>query len=329
MFKQFIYIEKQIAEHENTKRVLTKFTDAKIVYIDHYKDVFNQSGSEWRLQKQAQKLILAKRTDHFYYKGSNVTPDFGFKNFYYNTLALNCVYDCDYCYLQGLFSSAHFVLFVNNEDFISETIKLINQSSEQVYLALSYDTDLLAIENWLPYCKTWIDFAASQQNLTIEIRTKSANYKSLEYCKPVDNVVLAWTLSPQEIINLNEAKTPSLIQRLKAIKAFQTLGWKIRLCFDPLLIVKNWRAYYKEMLKLLQQEIDIDKIDTISLGVFRMNKLFLKNMQRRREDTSVLYYPYELNEDIYTYNKYEKEELQNYLIEQLLNINANFRIEII
>ena len=83
------------------------------------------------------------------------------------------------------------------------------------------------------------------------------------------------------------------------------------------------------MLQLLKQEIDIDKIDTISLGVFRMNKLFLKNMQRRREDTSVLYYPYDLNEDIYTYNKREKDELQNYLIEQLLNINTNFKIETI
>lgn len=329
MFKQFIYVERQVAEHENTKRLLTKFKEAKVIYIEHYKDVFNQSGAEWRLQKNAQKLILAKRTDNFYYKGSNVTPNFGFDNFYYNTLALNCVYDCDYCYLQGLFSSAHFVLFVNNEDFISETLKLINNNSKQVYLALSYDTDLLAIENWLPYCKTWIDFAASQKNLTIEIRTKSANYKSLENCKPVNNVILAWTLSPQEIINQHESKTPTLNQRLKAIKAFQTLGWKIRLCFDPLLIVPNWKVHYRQMLESLQQEIDIDKIDTISLGVFRMNKLFLKNMQRRREDTPVLFYPYELNDDIYTYSKREKDELQNYLVEELLKMNTNFKIETI
>ena len=29
----------------------------------------------------------------------------------------NCIYDCDYCYLQGMYPSANIVVFVNHEDF--------------------------------------------------------------------------------------------------------------------------------------------------------------------------------------------------------------------
>ena len=33
---------------------------------------------------------------------------------------LNCIYDCKYCFLQGMFRSANFVIFVNYESFMNE-----------------------------------------------------------------------------------------------------------------------------------------------------------------------------------------------------------------
>mgnify|MGYP006970641936 FL=1 len=29
---------------------------------------------------------------------------------------MNCIYDCSYCYLKGMYPSGHMVLFVNIED---------------------------------------------------------------------------------------------------------------------------------------------------------------------------------------------------------------------
>jgi len=329
VYKQLIYIEKEIATHCNTLKIIEKFKESNIIYIDHYKDVFNQSGSNWRLQKKSQKLILAKRKDNFYYKGSNITPNFGYDNFYYNTLALNCVYDCDYCYLQGLFTSAHLVIFVNNEDFIEETKKLILNKTEKFYFALSYDTDLLAIEHWFPFCKEWINFANETKNLFIEIRSKSANYKALENLKPNTNVILAWTLSPSEIINQYEPQTPNLNLRVNAIKVLIEKGWRVRVCIDPILKIKNWNLHYEDLLEKINSEIGFDKLDSVSLGVFRMNKVFLKSMQRNREDTDILYYPYTLNNSNYSYSENEKNELINFVTDKIKYFNENLTIEII
>ena len=52
----------------------------------------------------------------FFYEGAPVCQDFGNTNFYYCSTMMNCIYDCSYCYLKGMYPSGHMVLFVNIED---------------------------------------------------------------------------------------------------------------------------------------------------------------------------------------------------------------------
>ena len=36
---------------------------------------------------------------------------------------MNCVFDCEYCYLKGMYPSANLVVFVNLEDIFAEVEK--------------------------------------------------------------------------------------------------------------------------------------------------------------------------------------------------------------
>src|SRR5690606_27139140 len=107
---------------------------------------------------------------------------------------LNCIYDCHYCYLQGLYPSANIVIFVNIEDFFGAVDRQLEGGT--LYLCPSYDTDLLALEGIVPYASRWIEFAGTRQGLRMELRTKSANYGAIAHLKPVEQVILAWSLSP-------------------------------------------------------------------------------------------------------------------------------------
>lgn len=329
MFKQLVYVEEAVLNNPNTHAILQRLNHPHVVTVAHYKDVFNQSSSEWRAQKAHQKIILAQRTDAFYYEGSDITPAFGFKHFYYNTLALNCIYDCDYCYLQGLFSGAHLVLFVNNNDFIYHTQQLIDKLNEPVYLALSYDTDLLAIEHLFPYCAAWIDFANKQPNLTIEIRTKSVNVNAIKHLQPSKGVILAWTLSPDEVIKQFEPKTPSATARIKAIATAVSLGWRVRICFDPILHVPNWQLAYGNLIDELNKHIDLNALDSYSLGVFRMNKDFLKRIQSQRNDSALLYYPYKVENEQVSYEAELKFEMLNFVKHKLLQLGVEKEIAVL
>lgn len=329
MYKKIVYIEKSVAEHKVTKQILEKLQNPGCIYIDNYKDILNQNAASWRLQKQVQKIILAERKDNFYYKGSEVTPAFGYENFYYNTLAINCVYDCDYCYLQGMFTTPHLVLFVNNNDYLQATSALIKKLQQPLYMALSYDTDLLAIENIYPYCAEWVNYVAAEKNITIEIRTKSVNVNALMKLIPNERVILAWTLSPQEVINFHEPLTPPENSRIKAIAKALQHGWRVRICIDPILHIPNWKAAYDALIKNLNEHVSMQQIDSFSLGVFRMNTDFLKRIKQQRNDTAVLLSNFEKQEDIATYNAKIKEDMLTFIQQQILAYAPQANIELI
>ncbi|GBF50073.1 hypothetical protein LPTSP4_15960 [Leptospira ryugenii] len=319
MHKPFshIYIEESVLASPITKLVLEKFPSSIQIPVKHYKDVFHKRGQNFLLQKESPKLILAKKEDQFLYPGSQFAPNFGAKHFYYNTLALNCIYDCAYCYLQGMFDSANIVLFVNWEDYFSATEAFLN-AFQSLYLALSYDTDLLAMEGFFPATRAWLSFAKEHQNLEIEIRTKSANFQMLRDVEAIPNAIFAWTLSPQEFRESIENKTPSLKNKITSAKLAVAKGWKLRLCLDPLLREPNWKELYTGLVEELGKSFLPEQVFDISIGSFRMNSEFYAEIKKKRKDHALLFYPYERKDGIVSYPHEEKRDLENFVFSKLL-----------
>ncbi|GIV27202.1 MAG: deoxyribodipyrimidine photo-lyase [Bacteroidia bacterium] len=309
MFKHLVYIEEKIARDSSTKKILEKLQPSEIVYIQHYKEVLNQTNSHWLFNKEHQKIILAKRESEFYYKGSYLTPTFGFKHFYYNALAINCLFHCEYCYLQGMYNTPHLVLFLNNQDFINAIQQFIHLNNEKIYLALSYDTDLLALEQYYPYCKEWIQFANNEPRLTIEIRTKSHQIDLLNTIQPNDNVILSFTLSPEEIQKKYEPFTPKLEQRIIAVKKAIDKGFRVMICIDPMIYSSSYQSIYSKFLDYLFEQVSPKHIHAVSIGVFRMNKDFFKRIKKNGNNSDIYYYNYEIENKMVSYSPDIRREM--------------------
>lgn len=310
-FFSHIYIESKALNHPNTKRILSHFKNSEIIEINHYKDVFSRSHQNFYLQKQSPSLILAVKTDNLVYKGARFCDDFGNDNFYYTSSMMNCIYNCEYCYLQGMYSSATVVIFVNIEDIFKEVENLL--SKHPVYLCISYDTDILAFENVLGYGAKWIEFAKKHPDLKIELRTKSANFASIENIDPCKNVILAWTLSPEKIANNYEDRTPPLQERLKSAQNAVNKGWNVRICFDPILYLNNWKENYKNLVESTFSVLPKDKILDVSIGVFRVSSDYLKIMRKQRFDSVILNYPFTTENKMCTYDKNLLENMISYV----------------
>jgi len=302
-----IYIEENALSYPLAQKALYRFKNAVKVEIGHYKDVFCRPNQDFQLQKRAQNLILAVKKDNFIYKGPELCQNFGNPNFYYTSSLLNCVYNCDYCYLQGMYPSANLVAFVNIEDFFAAVLKQLN--SQPLYLAVSYDTDLLAFENVIPFTAMWIEFAAGNPDLLIEIRTKSAGYSSIAGMSSVSNVILAWTLSPDVIVEKYEKQTPALSSRLSSIKQAIADGWKVRLCFDPVIKAEGWKKIYEELVDEVFLSLPPDKIYDVGIGPFRMSADYLKRIRKSRYDSDLIYYPFECRNGIAGYAEEAEKEL--------------------
>lgn len=317
-------MEKDVYHTPKAKEIMKRFPHATIVFINHYKDVFNRSSQNFHVQKQAQNLILAKKTGNLVYPGAPVCQSFGNNHFYYTSCVMNCIYDCEYCYLQGMYPSANLVVFLNLEDIFDEVKSLLN--SHPVYLCVSYDTDLLALESILSYGRRWVDFANEQEDLTIEIRTKCASLKAWENVKPSKQVIYAFTLSPDEVSKHYEKHTPSLSQRLHCIKTLMEKGFQVRLCFDPMLYIPNYKEVYGSFFEQIKKEISLEDVFDVSIGVFRVSEDYLKKMRKQNPNSAVLQFPYENKQGVYQYNEKLTKDLLSLAYASLKDVVAIDRI---
>ena len=271
---KYLYVEEPLLDHPKTLEIRQK-TGATLISIQRYGEIFNRHGSHFRLQKKQSAIILAEKKGRLVYE---IPPAYtiGAKHNYYFSHLMNCPFDCRYCFLQGMYRSAHYVLFLNYEDFGAE----IDQKAgdEKTTFFSGYDGDSLAFEAYSGFLDYFLPFFAQRPNIELELRTKSCNIQKLLHQKAIPNVVIAYTLSPEKIAKSFEIKAPSLKRRLESIKKLQENGWQIGLRFDPLIYVENYQDHYGPFLEEVLSLVEAPH--SITLGAFRLPLSTFKEMER-------------------------------------------------
>lgn len=295
-----IYVEREVLSHPVTIQLIDRFRNASVIPVDHYKDVFNRSRQNLSAQETEPSLILAANHGVLFYPGAPVCQSFGEEHFLYTSCIMNCMYDCDYCYLQGMYPSGNMVVFVNLEDYFTELDQLLTQ--HPVYLCCSYDSDLTALSGLLPHAEAFCRYALTHPNLRLELRTKSAALPFIKTLPAAKNIVMAFTLSPQEVIARYEHYTPSLNARLATAKEAARQGFSLRLCFDPILDIPNAEALYSALTDEVFRVLLPEEIADISLGVFRLSKDYLKQLKKAKPACAVSHYPYTLTDGVCHYD---------------------------
>lgn len=122
-----IYIEKKIRNHPISHQIVNKLPSSQILEIDHYKNIFDKLQTI----ENTPALIIAKDETPKLYP---VPEQYGYpgKAFFFRT-SLNCLFDCEYCYLKGGFKSNYPVFFVNYEEIQSTIRKTIQEERQHGY----------------------------------------------------------------------------------------------------------------------------------------------------------------------------------------------------
>ncbi len=284
-----IYVEEAARSYPDTDYILSRFADARQISLPHYKDVFNRKQQSFRAQKESVKLILAVQQGNFIYKGDSRIQSFQESGVYYNALIRNCLYNCEYCFLQGIHKTANIVIFVNNDDFMEAAYQKARQS-DGMYLSISYLSDLLAFEEMIPFNRRWFQFAHENPNIVIESRTKSDNYPAIRNIKPSTNIILVWSLTPTALARKHEIGCASFQNRLFQVATAIQDAWRVRIAFDPIIALEDWEMEYQHCIDTVFARIDPTKLEAVSIGLFRMYPGFLKYMKNDRPESTLLHY---------------------------------------
>lgn len=277
-----IYIENAVLEHPRTASILARFPRASVVHIERYGEVFNKAQQDFRVQKQRPALILARKHDNFVLPAPQGYGIGAKKNYYFSHL-LNCPYDCRYCFLQGMYRSAHHLLFVNYEDFQQEIEALAAQhlrDQQDACFFTGYDCDSLALEPISAFAESFLPFFARLPQVQFELRTKSTHTAALLKHPPLQNVVVALSLTPDAIAQAHEHRTPPLRKRIAAASKLAELGWPIGFRFDPIIYDPDLPSQYQELLETLTASIPNNRIHSISLGPLRFPKSVHRKISR-------------------------------------------------
>lgn len=304
-----IYIEAAVADHPRTQEICARFPAATQIPCERYGEIFNRKAQNFRLQKKRPALILAAKHQNFVKEAPLGYAIGGQRNYYFSHM-LNCLYDCRYCFLQGMFRSAHYILFVNYEDFQQEILSIAQQTpDEDVYFYSGYDCDSLALEPVTHFTEAFLPVFEKQTNAWLELRTKSTQVRGLLDRDPLQNCVVAFSLNPDAIARELEHKAPNLERRLQALEKCQTQGWPIGLRFDPLIYRADYREQYQALFDTVFSRVDADRVHSVSLGVFRLPEVYYKNTQKLYPDDKLFAEPLYKNNGVISYSPEQEAEM--------------------
>jgi len=332
-----IYIERELLDHTRVKKICDRFPAADRVVCERYGEVFNPKRQNFRLQKRRSALILARKHE------AQVLPapagyGLGSEHNYYFSHILNCVYDCRYCFLQGMYHSANYVLFVNYEDFadaITETCaKQAVEKGSPIWFFSGYDGDSLAYEPVTGFVDFILPVFARLPGAFLELRTKSTQARCLAKRKPMSNVVVAYSFTPDNTSRSLEHKVPSVEKRLAAAAQLQAQGWQIGLRFDPLIYTEDYRREYRELMNKVFTYLDPALCHSVTFGPFRLPQGYFKKMVRLYPDEPLFAGPLQRKEKVVSYQPgleselvgYCKDLLREYIVSaKLFSQNANLQ----
>lgn len=211
-------------------------------------------------------------------------------NYFVINFASNCPMDCSYCYLQEyLQDNPALKVFSNVDDLINEADRTL-QKHRGVFFRIGTGeiTDSLALEPYTGMVRELIPYFAEQPNVLLELKTKSASVESLLELDPKGRVVVAWSMNPEHVIELEEHETASFHERLTAAHRCQDAGYRLGFHFDPMIEYEGWQTDYQAMLEEIFATIDWRRLSWLSLGVLRETPGLKRRMRERYPQSRLL-----------------------------------------
>ncbi len=307
-----IYVENEIKDHSRTLSILSKFKRSRIIYINKYSEIFNKKKQSFRLQKKDPLLILAKKYNNLVLKAPEGFGIGASKNYYFSHM-YNCIYDCKYCFLQGLYSSANYLVFVNYEDFLNQIKNLVTRNkSKSITFFSGYDCDSLAMEKVTSFADFFLKNYLENKNITYEFRTKSLQINPFLKNKPSENIIIAYSLLPGDLAQKFDIKAPAINLRIKSLKQLTSLGWKIGLRFDPLIYNNNWKISYKELISTILDEINTNYLHSVSFGSLRFPKQIFNTISTMYPGDELFSHNFKKRDNVYSYKDEVEKEMSSY-----------------
>ncbi|HOE63361.1 MAG TPA: radical SAM protein [Candidatus Sumerlaeota bacterium] len=293
-----VFVEKGCEDIAYAQQMLGRLSNTPAEIIPNIKDFLAQSTAEPSKIAQGKRTLLLMKNRGRFLKTCPGTKHHlccGYLTLHH---AAGCPLDCSYCILQAYLNNPFIVYYVNENDMLAELREIFAQAKNSILrFGTGEFTDSLALEPIARTTELFLPLLREFPNVFLEVKTKAADISPILGMEPRRQIIFAWSLNPQRIIDAEESGAASLDERLKAAQIIQEAGYPVAFHFDPLLRFEGWEEEYEGVVKKLAEAVDLSRVFWVSLGVFRFPPSLKNIIQERFPQNRLIYEEFIIGED--------------------------------
>ncbi|HEX3408910.1 MAG TPA: hypothetical protein VHS07_01450 [Candidatus Binataceae bacterium] len=206
------------------------------------------------------------------------------------TLASNCPMDCGYCFLQEyLADNPGFQIYANYPDLFDELERLRRAARARGFRVGTGElADSLAFDSLTGISRDLVEYFASRDDLTLELKTKTDEIENLLAIDPKGRTLVSWTLSPERVFQGTEHRTAAPAARIQAARLVLEGGYRVAFHLDPIIAYETAERDYLALIEELFDAVAPERIAFISMGGLRMTPALRAAARRRFPDDPML-----------------------------------------
>ncbi len=264
-----IYIHDDSRGSKLAARALEIFPSEKIDFVTE-RPFASVSGelSPAEFARSKRHLYLAPFKGQFFKRCPGSRPGLACCNYFVLNWGQQCDMNCSYCYLQSFINSPVMTIYTNLDDALGE-LRAMNLGEQPLRVGTGETVDSLSLDDLTLYSHDLIRFFADYPRWTLEFKTKSAKVEQFLGVEHAGNVVVSWSVNPQNIISAEEHLTASLGARLSAARACVERGFKIAFHIDPMIWHPDWETSYGALVDEIATRFTPSELPYMSVGALR------------------------------------------------------------
>ncbi|MFW6134069.1 MAG: radical SAM protein [Elusimicrobiota bacterium] len=284
-YPERIYFDRESQNSSVLKKAKEHFEESEFIEIPGFKEYCKNNKYDIQTYNNRRKNLFIVKEKYDFFKRCPCTKGCISCNYYIFNIGFGCPYECTYCYLQEYTNSPGIVIPSDIQRHFNRVQTKLNKKTR---MGSGEFADSLALDHITNFSSLIIDRFRKFPEVVFEFKTKSTNIKNILKSIQSENIVVSWSVNPQNIIDENEFYSASLEERINAAEKCVKAGFRVGFHFDPIFYYPTWEEDYKEVVEEIFDNIPKDRIAWISLGTFRFKRELKKIIENRFPENNIL-----------------------------------------
>lgn len=196
----------------------------------------------------------------------------------------NCPLGCSYCAIQTFYGTTAYF-----DGDLRAKLRAIELNPYRLYhFGTGQSSDSLAWGNRFGLLDDLCGFAEGHPNVMLELKTKSDNIGYFEKHAVPRNVVISWSVNPEEVARSEEHFCAPVAARLGAARKAASLGIPVGFHFHPVVCYEGWKTGYENLGRSLLDLFRAEEVAFVSFGMMTFTKPVIRAIRKRGGPSRVL-----------------------------------------